>query len=397
MELWWVLMLHALCVVLTIGVIWMSYAFSAIENTQERRSEVNSILVGVFTTFIFLGCGTALVWLCEEDRKEMVSALAMMLAMIMLMHVMVAFTQRVIGTAASRLSLGTLLSGFTLVVYCILSLVIFANSDLAMFGVARELKRSVTGHLPIDEWLYVKKPAVLRVLSDALGEHDHAYQYVARRLDELSGRPEIKDVLLIAKDGVLMIEDQDLRVKIMADIIRILADAVVSDVAVLPALADPNAKAVKGVTFAPVLPARADKDGAKVATVEPVLPAKAAKGVTFAPVLPAGADKDGAKVATVEPVLPAKAGKDGVPPLSHSVASSRRPSSSGEMADGERASGKSSISSSSSSKSPKTEPVGAAFGSIIPVHSAAVSESGSGSFVSGTGSSRSSVPRPLKW
>jgi hypothetical protein len=300
MELWWVLMLHALCVVLTIGVIWMSYAFSAIENTQERRSEVNSILVGVFTTFIFLGCGTALVWLCEEDRKEMVSALAMMLAMIMLMHVMVAFTQRVIGTAASRLSLGTLLSGFTLVVYCILSLVIFANSDLAMFGVARELKRSVTGHLPIDEWLYVKKPAVLRVLSDALGEHDHAYQYVARRLDELSGRPEIKDVLLIAKDGVLMIEDQDLRVKIMADIIRILADAVVSDVAVLPALADPNAKAAKGVTFAPVLPARADKDGAKgapVAPVAPVLPmradptAKAVRGVTFAPVLPAKADK----------------------------------------------------------------------------------------------------------
>lgn len=240
MELWWVLMLHALCIVLTVGVIWMSYAFSAIENTQARRSEVYGILVGVFTTFMFLGCGAALVWLCEADRKEMVSALAMMLAMIMLMHVMVAFTQRVIGTAASKLSLGTLLGGFTLVVYCILSLIIFSNSDLAMFGVARDLKRSVTGHLPIDEWLYVKKPAVLRVLSNALGEHDHAFQYVARRFDELSGRPEIKDVLLIAKDGVSMIEDQDLRVKIMADIIKILADAVVSDVAVLPVRAAPT-------------------------------------------------------------------------------------------------------------------------------------------------------------
>lgn len=250
-------MLHALCVVLTVGVVWMSYAFSAIEDTVERRDEVYRILVGVFTTFTFIGCGAALMWLCEEDRKGMAWALAMMLAMIILMHIMIGFAQLLVGKTTSNLMMGTLFGSFTLVVYCIMSLIIFSNSDLAVFGVARNLKRSVTGHLPIDEWLYVKKPAVLRVLSHALGEHNHAYQFAAKRLDELGGKPEVKDVLLIAKDAVSMLED---RVRVVADIVEILADAVVRHVAVLPA---------QVARKLPVLPAEVDNHVKDDAASEP--------------------------------------------------------------------------------------------------------------------------------
>ena len=301
MEFHFVLLLHALSAVVTVGVVWMSYAFAAIEDAIERRADVFRILVGVLTTLTFLGCGTALIWLCETDRPAMAWALVMLLGMVILMHVMVSFAQRVIGTGASKLTLSSLFGSFTIVVYCILSLIIFSNSDLAMFGVARDLKRSVTGHLPIDGWPE-KKVRVLKVMGDALAEQYHAFQYAAKRLDHLSDRPEVKDVLLIVKDAAAVLDDYDARVAMVADAASIISEGIAISASTAGAPADIEATALADSdapvtaseeivmvggdeTLVPLLPAVAedDDDDAPVAStkpVAPVLPVKASRAIT---------------------------------------------------------------------------------------------------------------------
>ena len=221
MEVRYILLLHALCLMMTVGVAWMSYAFAAIEDTVERRDEVFGILLGFFSAFLFAGAGAALIWATRE-RRDMAFALIMMLVMILIMHAIVRLAT-VILDKSSRLALYTFLGSFTLVVYCIISLVIFAPSDTPVFKTFRAIQNNTTGQLPIKDW-DEKRGAVLRALSDEMQDHNQAFQAAAQALKGLSRRPEYRQVLDICKDAVSVMDDEKAQVRALKKVIDVLID-----------------------------------------------------------------------------------------------------------------------------------------------------------------------------
>lgn len=219
MEIRYILLLHALCLMLTVGVAWMSYAFSMIEDTVERRDEVFGILIGMLSAFILAGAGAALLWATRE-RRDMAFALAMLLFMVLIMHAMVRLAA-VILNRSSRLALYTLLGSFTLVVYCIISLVVFAPSDSIMSKTFRAIQRNTTGQLPIADWPK-KRDAVLKALSDAMQNHNQAFQVAAIALKGLSDLPEYRQVLDICKDALAVLHDEKAQVRALKAVVDAL-------------------------------------------------------------------------------------------------------------------------------------------------------------------------------